>query len=329
MDHVIVRPDGVSPLDLLGVGADIYQEPVGHPCNFVWWSAVHDEARARGVSVMLTGEAGNLTISAGNLPILAEFVRAGRWRRWLREARAVAGTGPSWRGVLATSFGPWMPPPLWRLLVKLAEAGGEGDSASLLHPDLRSGYEAAPVPAERGGRPGRDNGALRWQLLKDHEPGNFRKGILARWGIDERDPTADRRLAEFCMSLPAEQLMSGGITRRLARLGFADRLPASILKGPRGYQYADWYEGIDPVGLEAQVAAIEASPAASSLLDVSRLRARIATWPTSDWNSMENITRYRLGLLLALSAGRFLAAMSDERVGPAGDKAVAALCAKR
>jgi asparagine synthase (glutamine-hydrolysing) len=305
MEHVVVRPEGMSPLDILGVHAELFQEPVGHPCNFVWWSAVHEEAQARGVSVMLTGEAGNATISAGGLPMLAEFVRAGRLLRWSTEARAVAGKGATWRGVLAMSFGPWVPQPIWRMLASRFAAGGGTSPPRLWNPALDADLEARSSFGERGGRPERDHRKMRWELLQQHEAGSFRKGILARWGVDERDPTADRRLAEFCLALPAEQLFSGGVTRRIARLGLADRLPPAVIDGVRGYQYADWYEGLTKEKLELALAELEAGPMAPSLLDFSNLRDLVKAWPQDGWDSLDNIFIYRIRFLMALSAGGF------------------------
>jgi len=328
MEHVIVRSEKVSPLDLLGEHAELFQEPVGHACNMVWWSAVHDVARARGIHVMLTGETGNLTTSAGGLPMLAEFVRKGRLWRWWREARAVAGTGPSWRGVLATSFGPWTPRPLWNLLGRLVAKDPGVQGAPLLNAEFRLEMETRAVSEARLGRPPADNRQFRWELLQQHDSGSFRKGILARWGIDERDPTADRRLAEFCFSVPPDLLFSGGVSRRLARVAFADRLPPSVLQAPRGYQYADWYEHIDEAALERTLAELEQGPA-STLLDLDVLQDRASSWPAGDWHLAENIGTYRMAFLKALSAGGFVNRISGERGGPASDCALAEEAASR
>jgi asparagine synthase (glutamine-hydrolysing) len=157
----------------------------------------------------------------------------------------------------------------------------------------------------RGGQPAKDDREMRWNLLQQHEPGNFRKGTLARWGVDERDPTADRRLADFCFALPPEQLFRGGVTRRLARVALADRLPASVLNGPRGYQYPGWYEGIDRAALDRVLNDLEGDAAAASLLDFPRLRALSSAWPSSGWESLDVIVTYRLGFLMTLSAGAF------------------------
>jgi hypothetical protein len=56
--------------------------------------------------------------------------------------------------------------------------------------------------------------------------GITRKGTLADGGIDVRDPTADRRLIEFCLSVPTEQFFRNGVPRALARAALADRVPA-------------------------------------------------------------------------------------------------------
>jgi asparagine synthase (glutamine-hydrolysing) len=305
MEHVIIRPQGVTPLDQIGAFSEIFQEPVGHPCNFVWWSAVHEEARARGLSVMLTGETGNITISAGGLPMLAEFIRTGRWLRWAREARAVAGSEATWRGVFAMSLAPWIPRQIWRLLVSRFARNAAGDPPQMLHPVLAAQMNRRAALEARGGPPNKDQKQVRWELLQQHEPGNFRKGVLARWGVDERDPTSDRRLAEFCLALPPEQLFSGGVTRRLARLSLADRLPPEVINGVRGYQYADWYEGLDKQRLEQALAELEAGPAAASLLDFPQLRELVSNWPSDNWQSIENIFTYRIRFLMALSAGAF------------------------
>jgi asparagine synthase (glutamine-hydrolysing) len=328
VEHVVVRSGSVSPLDRLGRDAELFQEPVGHPCNSVWWSAVHEQARARGINVMLTGEVGNLTTSAGGLPMLAEFVRKGRMLRWWREARAVAGTGPSWRGVLATSFGPWTPIAAWNFLSRVVANDVGVQGTPLLHPEFRPQMEARALTEARLGRPPTDNRKFRWDLLQQQDPGNFRKGILARSGIDERDPTADRRLAEFCFSLPPDLLFSGGVGRRLARVAFADRLPASVLSAPRGYQYADWYERISEAGLRRALADL-AEGAAASVLDLRTLESRISSWPSGDWHLSENIGTYRLGFLKALSAGSFANRMSGAPVGAASDCALAAQGASR
>jgi asparagine synthase (glutamine-hydrolysing) len=304
MQQLVLRSTGISPLASLAADSQLYQEPVGLPCNQTWLSSVSKAAHDHGVSVMLTGEVGNLTISAGGFGMLPDFIRTGRWLRWSSEARASMSRDMRLRGVLAISFGPWLPRRLWNLLSRLNSGYAGGQGAAFLQEEWRSLIAPVAWARARGGRPEKDNRKLRWKLLQEQDMGNFRKGVLSRWQIDERDPTADRRLAEFCFALPPEQLLGEGQTRRLARLALADRLPAAVLNGPRGYQFADWHESLSKERLWAALEDLEASPAAS-LLDLRRLHAFVDQWPTAGWETKSVIATHRLALLRTLSAGYF------------------------
>lgn len=309
MQHVVVRTGGRAPLEGLELASWAYQQPVGHPCNYVWWSTINDEAKARGINVLLTGETGNLTISAGSMAVLPAFLRKGRWGQWFREMRALHGTGPSWRGLLAGSFGPWLPRPLWKALTRFYSRNEGTGGIALLGPHLRAMAEGQSDSLNDDTRPEWDEKRFRLRLLQRIDAGNARKGALALWGIDIRDPTADRRLIEFCLSVPPDQLLRGGTTRRLARLGLADRLPRSVLDAPRGYQFADWHEALDRGSLMQAIDRLERSQIASDSLDLPALRHLAASWPGEDVASLATVGTYRMGLLTAISAGIFAAAM--------------------
>jgi asparagine synthase (glutamine-hydrolysing) len=139
--------------------------------------------------------------------------------------------------------------------------------------------------------------------------GNYNKGILAGWGIDNRDPTADRRLIEFCLSVPADQFLREGTRRALARTAFADRLPAALLEERRkGYQAADWHEGLNAARgeLGEELERIAGCAQAGATLDTERLRRLVADWPTSGWDSAGTMRLYRQVLLRGISVGHFI-----------------------
>ncbi len=301
MEHVVLRSNGLSPLEVIETDASLYQQPIAQACNYTWISAVNRAASDRGASVVLTGAAGNLTISAGGPSVLADFIRTGRWGSWWREARASVGTnGWRLRGVVASSFAPWIPARVWNVLNRVG-----APELSLLCPDWRAELERIFQAEARDG--GQEEGSRlnRWRMLQTRDSGNYRKGALARWGIDERDPTGDRRLTEFCLSLPPDQLLANGVSRRLARLALADRLPEAVLDAARGYQFADWYETIDRLSLDRQIARLERALPDSSVLDLSSLRKLARSWPDGGWDSLAVIGTYRIALLRALAAGAF------------------------
>jgi len=139
------------------------------------------------------------------------------------------------------------------------------------------------------------------------------KGFLGGSGVDLRDPTADRRLIEFCLNIPTEQFISGGIPRSLIGRALADRLPPEVLsESRRGYQGADWWEAA-AAGREEMarwIDRLENCPPAATALDLPRLRRLIADWPSDGWESDDVIYPYRYALLRGLSAGHFLHAAS-------------------
>jgi asparagine synthase (glutamine-hydrolysing) len=175
------------------------------------------------------------------------------------------------------------------------------------------------MPASVSAAPPRDKFSHALEALQQMDFGQYRKGLLAGWGIDKRDATADRRLIEFCLSLPVEKLLKDGVRRPLARAALADRVPQEVLDEPgKGYQAADWHVGLsrDLAGAAALVESIAADERASTLLDSDRMRALVREWPEIGWDSPEMIGRYRIALLQALSAGQFMLAASDRQEWP-------------
>jgi asparagine synthase (glutamine-hydrolysing) len=133
--------------------------------------------------------------------------------------------------------------------------------------------------------------------------------MLGAWGIDLRDPTADRRLVEYCLSIPTEYYLCDGVDRGLARRAFADRLPQAVLTERRkGYPAADWHEfaGAGRDELAAELDRIAACEPARDLLDVERLRGLLKDWPKDGWERPEIRARYRQALLRGIAAGHFL-----------------------
>lgn len=318
VEHIVVRSTGTSQLSLLDRAHELAQYPVGQLSNNIWWSAINEEASRRGARVLLTGQVGNHTFSASGLGLLADLIRQGKWVRWWKEARLVVKKGPArWRGVLANSFGPWMPKPLWiQINALMLGASTRANTPYLLVPHWAREIDNSINPG-RDTLPPKNSYALRLALLQSIDPGAFRKAALAGWGIEERDPTADRALIEFCLSLPHDQLIKDGITRPLARRALADRLPHMILEdAPRGYQMADWHEALGQEEARREVERVERCPVASSIINVATLRAMVENWPQGNWNGDRIVQEYRFGLLIALSAAHFIRNTTEAAARP-------------
>lgn len=307
VDHVCVGSDGASPIQYFENQFRLYGRPVHNPCNHVWLNQIRDGARTKGARVILTGDIGNWTISASPDTLLGDYLQERGWAAWWREARA-ARTRKRWRGIVASSFGRWVPGRLWRPLAHLSMSPDLAGS-SAIHPALRSTFETGV-----GGGLHRDRFSDADSAFREMDFGEYRKGVLAGWGVDERDPTADIRLIRFCLSLPLEMLLKNGVRRPLARAALADRVPAKVLdETKKGYQSADWHIGLtaDRKSAIALAKAIDAHPVASRLIDSRRLDELLQNWPRENWERMNVIADYRISLLQALAAGHFAISASS------------------
>lgn len=315
IEHVLIRSEGRSPLDDLDRNFYLFDRPVLNICNIGWANSINDAAHARKLTVVLSGHAGNMGLSYNGLELLPELFRSGRWLRWWREARALVGPGRMrWRGALTQTIGPWCPTAFWVWLNKFVGGhANEVETYSAIHPRRLAELNLPTLARQRNldlvYRPWKDGFSMRLWVLQGVDQGNYNMGVLGGWQIDERDPTADVRLLEFCFGVPTEQFLSNGKQRALARRALADRMPKIVLdKSLNGYQGADWHERLTTVRQEVGVELdrLGACPAAANAIDLPRLRRLVDNWPAGGWERDEVIQPYRLALLRAISGGHFL-----------------------
>jgi asparagine synthase (glutamine-hydrolysing) len=134
------------------------------------------------------------------------------------------------------------------------------------------------------------------------------------WGLEERDPTADIRLAEFCLALPDSQYLRDGQTRWLLRRLMNGVLPPEILDARTwGLQAADWYEAAARAlpRLHDEISTLIEHGGAADYLDLEGLQGALDNWPESGWETPAIEQTYRLKLLRGLSAGVFLRYLGD------------------
>ncbi|MEA3017169.1 MAG: hypothetical protein QOI38_1891, partial [Sphingomonadales bacterium] len=313
LDHVRIAPSGVSPLDELGRNFFLFERPFLNLCNGVWVAATLDEAKRRGLKVLLTGIAGNATFSFHGFTFLHSLLRRGRLVRLARETARLRGRGNRLGTIAAQTLGPIVPRPAWRAIARLRGADLSLGAIAAIDPAQAGRLGVLRRAAERGHdidcRPLADSVAMRVRMLRRIDPGNYIKGTLGGWGVDQRHPASDRRLAEFCLSVPLDQYLADGWPRALARRAFADRLPAALVHEPRkGMQAPDWHEGLCGArgAIAEEVAAIADCPEAAETLDAGMMRRLVEEWPQGRWNDRAVVDRYRVALLRGISAGRFI-----------------------
>jgi asparagine synthase (glutamine-hydrolysing) len=151
--------------------------------------------------------------------------------------------------------------------------------------------------------------------FQQNQYGDYNAATGAGWGIEARDPTADKRVFEFCAAIPPEQFVAGGEGRSLARRAMRGRLPeATLARTEKGTQAADWYECLSRIRgeLAAELALEQASPGARRLIDLERLRKALDEWPRTAQEAAQKDELYQSAIPRGMAVGYFIRRIEDE-----------------
>ena len=314
IEHILIRTDCASPLDNLRENTENIDRPPLNPCNMAWVNGIRDDAARRGVRVLLTGAMGNMSISYTGDQYLPALIRKGEWFTWWREVRALRQRNRERRlhGLLALSFGPYLPAMLWIAIAKYRNRGLKLTDYTAIHPDFLARMEGLRRARTAGWdlsyRPWADGRRMRIAAINRLDIGDYYAADNTA-GLDTRDPLNDLRLIEFCLSVPDRQYLHNGQTRRLLHRLMDDVLPPEILNSPtKGLQAADWYEVSKRAlpGMREELKCMIVHGGVGDYLDLNGLLRSLEAWPDSGFETAGIIHAYRLKLLRGLSVGTFI-----------------------
>lgn len=306
--HFVCRPDGKQVLEQITELHRLSDGPLLNPSNIAWWEEMHQVAAMNGASVLLFGSAGNFTLSAGGPDTLRDILLDDGPIAWLRTALGVGGQSwATWRNIGSLTFGPALPESFYRNILRVSGRSHLHDCAV---PTLRSPYRQIAERASKDEfedlRPPRNYRQYRLAMLQKRD---FAEPVTqARWGVDPRDPTADQRLVEFCLSLPNNLLAGRSYERPLFEKAMADRMPGRVLTcRQRGYQTAEWFEHFRPAEMREAFRRFARHTIVNDLFDMAEIDRLIDDWSTADWSDRRVIDVYRNGLIGTLAAADFIA----------------------
>jgi asparagine synthase (glutamine-hydrolysing) len=308
MRHVLVESSGTSFLDILDLNNNLYDHPCFGPSNEVWSNAIMARAREDGITLLLNGYCGNATFSYEGMPAFSAWFRSGQWGTLARVAKQVTSTGNgSARSIVRNAV--WPSLPFW--LRRLTDPNLRGFSLdySILHPEITQRLDLERIAFRDLNRSSPDGRTMLRTLLEHGDVADTPIAAQGGWQLDFRDPTYDRRVVEFCLTVPLEEFLRGGQLRSLARRAMAGRLPPSTLqRTQRGRQSADWQVNMGAVRgrMSAEVERLQGSPLASRLLDLTRMRRLVEDWPVSGSERMDLNRSHHIALTRGFSVGRFL-----------------------
>lgn len=230
IDHHFIDAADISPLKGIKTMHAIRGEPGHAGGNYYWLVALFEEAQRQGVRVLLTGQGGNGTISWSGAPALHSKLNQLRVDGWKETLKAT------------------LPAPLIRTYqLSRQEKISWGNSA--IHPAFaqRIDLKRHWIQAESRDR----NVPYRWRTPLDQRlaillPGRSIGGAIwaeigAYYGIEVRDPTLDKRVMEYCLSVPDRFFIGPDQQDRwLIREAMNGILPDPVrLNQQRGRQSAD------------------------------------------------------------------------------------------
>jgi asparagine synthase (glutamine-hydrolysing) len=220
-----VHADQLNPLGDLEQMFFHQDEPFWLPNLFLFWSGIHRSAQEQGVRVLLSGEYGDSVVSYG-LSYLTELFRTGHWLACARELAALSSKHhrPVRQVVFSHLLYPVVPQALRRLTRPLRRRRCLLRRPELLRPDSIVSKAKTRAAISR---------LEHWQDLS--QAGNayaleIYDKAAAPFALERRYPFQDRRLLEFCLSLPADQKLRHGWTRSILRRGLAGVVPDKVLR---------------------------------------------------------------------------------------------------
>jgi asparagine synthase (glutamine-hydrolysing) len=307
IEHRLIDTGARLPLEDLDWQLDLFERPDLNLPNLAWANRINDAALAKGIGVMLIGTMGNTSLSYGGYERLGELLRSGRIGAFLAESAAARKAGMKPRALFGEAARAILPPPLFKALGRFRNRGHYPALAGVLNPGA-PGYGEILERFERNEAPAAGGAVeVRSRAIRRVDPGTYNKGVLRRWGLDLRDPTADRRLVEFCLQVPLGQYFRDGVPRALIRAALAGRVPDSVrLEQRRGLQSPHWFAMLSAARDESRrrLAAIGESAAARRLLDLDKMNRLLEAWP--DPSRSEGPAVYRYGFLRGIAAGEFI-----------------------
>lgn len=236
LDPHYVHADQISPLGEVDEFFRCSDQPFLFPTTFMLWN-LYKKAGENGVRILLDGFDGDTVVSYGE-GIFRDLIRSGRWARYIHEINETAkkhGVSPykllinislnrftpkfvkRWRWELTkfTSFDHRHNRFVRKDLIEQTEVTEDLRKNFQNHLNIKSARELhhrylckgmIPIELEN----------LDW--------------IAARFGIEPRHPFYDKRLIEFCLSLPVEEKRKNGYDRLILRRAMENIIPEGIRK---------------------------------------------------------------------------------------------------
>jgi asparagine synthase (glutamine-hydrolysing) len=237
LDLHLVDSQGCGMFDSMDEYLHFAEHPIRNALNVHWMHSILARAKTHGVTTMLEGTTGNATLTYHEPNIAAAILRENGVGGIAEALRHSGGTFPKRARTLASAIlRPWIPTPYYAW--KMWRRFGRGPSWSAHIAAKESAAQSREVlrrSKEHGHgywvRPLANPRSFMLKILTDYaQPHAHGLAVATRmmYGIDLRDPFADRRMIEWCFSIPIQQFNLNGEKRSLGKRIARGLLPLPV-----------------------------------------------------------------------------------------------------
>jgi asparagine synthase (glutamine-hydrolysing) len=298
-----IKSEGLSPVRALHKFMNMFDEPVGITPNIYWILSLIENANAKGIDTLLRGKHGNMTISWKGL-----FTGAIDWQSFLKQIRkgSIVDVRTIAGAVKNHLITPAVPETLYNYLQKRKNLNFDW-------------YKDSPINKSFA----EEHKFIEWIsdfFISSRDPRNFQiealnpcYGAPPFWGelgrqynIWSTDPTADKRILEFCTSIPNEQFYRKGTKRYLFKRAMKGIMPDEVIFNTmKGKQAADFRQRFlqDMPEIKSIVESIKASEICNYYLDVKKIESALPLIEQDNFDSTRMMSRI---LFRGIAFGLFL-----------------------
>ena len=220
--------------------------------NSYWLKGISEAAQKDGVKILLNGARGNHSISWGsyqlNVEYYASLFKKLKWIKLYNELDLYCKNYRTGKSIMLPLVAKTAFPKFSKILNKKKQF--DYHFPSLINPALAKQTNVYEKLIDYGIDPG--TGSMAGNL-HDHRVNHYKhlyvwnkSGVVntkqsLRYSLWDRDPTNDLNVIRFCLSLPDEQYVQGGMERSFLRKATKDILPDKVRLNnyTRGIQGAD------------------------------------------------------------------------------------------
>lgn len=233
----------------------VFEQPYKVFKNLVWLDDIEKKAINDGCKVILTGQYGNSTISFGNYEThVRTLATKGKLISILKEVNGVSKIQKVPRSYALKKTVKIALPYKLRCYLERNKGIDINKNFKYINNDLIKKWNEE----KKLYKSGFNNKIQKYYTLNEIHEFIVREGAFSHIGAIEtklslyngviiRDPSRDKRVIEFCLSLPSEQYVNNGEERHIIRRAMRGIVPDKILdnRRRRGLQSADWIERIN------------------------------------------------------------------------------------